>query len=217
MSKIVVFGAGGRAGTRTVREAVSRGHQVTAVVRDPAKHAALAGDGVTLVTGDVLDAEVVASLVAGHDAVVSAAYQPDVAPADFFAGAARALVEGLGRAGVGRLVLVGIGTVLEVAPGVAVHDTPGFPEEGRVFSLGHAAELDVLRETGAGVDWVVLAPPPVVLSDEAERTGKYRIGGVALLPAEEGTEQTFSYADVAVAIVDEIEAPTQHGTLAAIA
>jgi hypothetical protein len=46
MGRIVVYGAGGRAGRRAVAEARLRGHEVVAVVRDPAKHAAVAGDGI---------------------------------------------------------------------------------------------------------------------------------------------------------------------------
>ncbi|MFD7668868.1 NAD(P)-dependent oxidoreductase [Streptomyces sp. NPDC059788] len=214
MSKIVIFGAGGNAGRRAVAEAVSRGHQVTAVVRDPAKHQALAGDNVTLVAGDVLDAASIAQVAAGHDAAVQASHQQGADPKEFFGGAARALVEGLGQAGVRRLVLVGIGTTLEVSPGVMVHDTPGFPEEGRVFSLGHVAELEVLQGADADLDWVVIAPPPVVLDNEAERTGQYRTGGAQMLPAEEGA--TFSYADVAVALIDEIQSPKHHRQLVAI-
>ena len=53
MSRIVVFGAGGRAGTRAVAEAAGRGHEVTAVVRDPGKYADLGGDRVAVVAGDV--------------------------------------------------------------------------------------------------------------------------------------------------------------------
>jgi uncharacterized protein len=216
MSKIVVFGAGGRAGKRAVVEATSRGHEVTAVVRDPAKYPDLDGEGVTVVAGDVTDADGVAAVSAGHDAAVSAVYRADVPADEFYVGAARSLLDGLARAGVGRLVLVGIGTVLEVSPGVAVHDTPGFPEEGRTFSLGHAAELEALKAAETEVDWVVLAPPPVVLDDEAERTGNYQTGGTSMLPVDESAP-TFSYADLAVALVDEAEVPKHHRALVAIA
>jgi uncharacterized protein len=212
MSKIIVFGAGGKAGRRAVAEAASRGHQVTAVVRDPAKYPDLAGANVTVVRGDVGDAESVADAAAGHDAAVQAAYQPDVPVEQFFADAARALLAGLGKAGVGRLVVVGIGTNLEVSPGVMVHDAPGFPAEARTFSLGHVAELDVLRTTETEIDWLVLAPPPVVLDDKAERTGQYRTGGTDVLGAE-----SFSYADLGVALIDEIENPKHHRGLVAIA
>ena len=141
-------------------------------------------------------------------------------PATIVAGAAHALLDGLAwpglaRAGVGRLLLIGIGTTLETAPGVLVHDAPGFPEEGRAFSRGHAAELGVLRTTGTEIDWLVLAPPPAVLDGEAPRTGRYRTGGKQVLPAGEDAAP-FSYTGLAVALIDEIEAPN-HRTLTAIA
>ncbi|MEU8107436.1 NAD(P)H-binding protein [Nonomuraea muscovyensis] len=244
MSKIVIFGAGGRAGRHVVAEAVARGHHVTAVVRDPAKHRELLrphpateGDpaecgslrvdgergggrampgvgGVRLIAGDVTDAGSVAAAAAGHDAVISVAARLDVPSVDFYVAAAHALLDGLARAGVGRLVLAGIGTTLEAAPGVMVHDTPGFPPEARAFSLGHAAELEVLRDADTGVDWLVLAPPPVFL-DDAPRTGRYRIGGGQVLPSSGDTP--FPYADLAVALIDEVETPAHHRTLAAVA
>ncbi|WBB81220.1 NAD(P)H-binding protein [Micromonospora sp. WMMD882] len=215
MSRIVVFGAGGRAGRRAVAEATSRGHRVTAVVRDTARHADLAGGLVTVVAGDVTDSAGVAAVAAGHDAAVQAAYQPDLPAAEFFPRAARALVDGLTRTGVGRLVVVGIGANLEVAPGVPVHDTPAFPPQGRDFSLGHVAEFEVLRDADGAVDWVVLAPPPVVLDHEAERTGRYRTGGRRVLPSTDG-DPAFSYADLAVALIDEIERPRHHRRLVAV-
>jgi putative NADH-flavin reductase len=92
-----------------------------------------------------------------------------------------------------------------------VHDTPGFPAEGREFSLGHAAELEVFRTADTEIDWLMLAPPPVVLDDEAPRTGRYRIGGGQVLG-----DGAFSYADLAVALVDEAETPKHHRTLAAL-
>ena len=215
MSRIVVFGAGGRAGRRAVAEAAGRGHRVTAVVRDPATYPDLAAGGVSVVAGDVSDAGSVAAAAAGHDAAIGAAYRDDVPADEFYVGAARALLAGLTRAGVGRLVLVGIGTVLEAAPGTLVHDTPGFPEEGRTFSLGHLAGLEALRAARTDVDWVVLAPPPVVLDDAAERTGHYRIGGTGLIPSD-GPTPTFSYADLGVALVDEADSPRHHQALVAV-
>ena len=89
------------------------------------------------------------------------------------------------------------------------YDTPGFPEDARTFSLGHAAELEVLQGS-AGLDWVVLAPPPIVL-DDAEPRG-HRTGGTGLLAGAEH----FSYADLAVALVDEVETPKHHRSLVAV-
>ncbi|WAL65889.1 NAD(P)H-binding protein [Amycolatopsis cynarae] len=216
MSRIVVFGAGGRAGRHTVAEAASRGHQVTAVVRDPDRHPDLAAAGVTVVAGDVTRPDSVAEVAAGHDAAVNAAVRLDVPSETFFPPAARALLDGLPRAGVARLVAIGIGTMLETAPGVAVHDDPGFPPEHRAFSLGHAAGLAVLRDADTDLDWVVLAPPPVVLDNEAARTGRYRTGGSRIMPTDSGSA-SFSYADLAVALIDEIETPKHHRALVAVA
>lgn len=213
-SRIVIFGAGGRAGRRAVAEAVARGHQVTAVVRDPAAYRDLAGDGVAVVAGDVTRADSVAEVAAGHDAAISAAGRMDMPSDEFYVSAAHALLDGLARAGVGRLVLVGIGSVLETAPGVAFHDAPGFPAEARAFSLGHSAELDVLRAAETDIDWLVIAPPPVMLDNEAPRTGRYRTGSDQVIA--DGAP-SFSYADLAVALIDEIETPKHHRSLTAVA
>ncbi|GAA3147283.1 NAD(P)-dependent oxidoreductase [Nonomuraea roseoviolacea] len=171
MSEIVVFGAGGRAGRATVAEAAGRGHRVTAVVRDPARHPDLGGAGVTVVAGDVTSAEDVARIAAGHDAAVNTALRLDMPSTDFLPAATAALAEGLGRAGVKRVVLVGIGTTLESAPGVLVHDAPGFPAEYRAFSLGHLAAVEALRDADPALDWVVLAPPPTMLDADARAPG----------------------------------------------
>ncbi|MDG4826567.1 NAD(P)H-binding protein [Asanoa sp. WMMD1127] len=199
MPHIIVFGAGGRAGRRIVAEARRRRHAVTAVVRDPARHPDL-----DATAGDVTDPARVATLAKGHDAAVNAAAGFD---AGFFPAAAHALI----AADVPRLVAIGIGTTLEVAPGVPIHDTPDFPAEHRAFSLGHAAQIDVLR--GADLDWVLLVPPPTLLDDTTDGTGHYTTGATTVLP----TRQTlFPYADLARAVVDEIDHPRHHRAVVAV-
>ncbi|TMR87935.1 NAD(P)-dependent oxidoreductase, partial [Nonomuraea basaltis] len=184
-----------------------RGHEVTAVVRDPGKYEDLAREGVRVVAGDVTDTASVAAAAAGHDAAIQAATRLDMPSEEFYTAAARALADGLAQAGVDRLVAVGIGTLLEVAPGIRLVDTPGFPDDARAFSLGHAAELAVFEESA--LDWVVLAPPPVFLDAEADRTGRYRIGGGQVPASAEGAP-VFSFADLAVAVVDEAEGGGHH-------
>jgi putative NADH-flavin reductase len=95
---------------------------------------------------------------------------------------------------------------------VAVHDAPDYPGEYRPVSLGHAAQLEVLRTAGPGLDWVLLVPPPTFLDPDAGRTGHYRTGGAAVL-----SMGTLSYADLAVALVDEIETPRHHRAVVAVA
>lgn len=209
MNSIIVFGAGGRAGRRVVAGALARGHRVTAVVRDPARYPDLGG---TVVAGDVTDADLVAKLAPGHDAAVHAAATLDVPAAEFFPAAAHALTGGLVAAGVPRLVAIGIGTTLET-DGVPVHDAPDFPAAYRAFSLGHAAQIDVLRAAGERLDWVLLVPPPTMLDDAAPGTGRYRTGGGQVLPA---SDTLFAYADLAVAVVDEIDRPRHHRAAVAV-
>lgn len=94
-------------------------------------------------------------------------------------------------------------------------DAPGFPADARAFSAGHAAALEVFRAADTPVDWLVLAPPPTILDSEAARTGRYRIGGGRVLGTD-GGGAPFSYADLAVALIDEAETPTRHRGLVAV-
>ncbi|MFD7153804.1 NAD(P)-dependent oxidoreductase [Kribbella sp. NPDC059898] len=213
MSKILVIGAHGRAGAAAVAEARGRGHDVLGVTRgrpgseergadrstgQPARGAADGGaaGGGAVVVGDVLDVERIAELASGRDVVVAGVYDP--AP-DFFPRAARALVEGLGAAGVRRLVWVGLASILPTADGTLLMDTDGYPREYRSFFLAHQAALDVFA--ASGLDWVSLAPAGD-FSDLSPQ-GSYRAG-----PADAGAR--ISYADFAVALVDEADHPTRH-------
>ncbi|MEW2474528.1 NAD(P)H-binding protein [Micromonospora gifhornensis] len=196
---IVVFGAGGRAGRQVVAEARRRGHQVTAVVRDPARHNNLAD--VRIVAGDVTDAVTIAAVAAGHDAAISAAVDLSVSPHDFFTASSRALATGLAKAGVRRLVVVGLASIMPGASGAALMDEPGYPNEYRSFYLGHAAGLEELQT--CDLDWAYMAPAGD-FDHEGTRTGHYRL-------ADHGDAASrISYADFAIALLDEIEAPRHH-------
>jgi putative NADH-flavin reductase len=204
MGKIVVFGAGGRAGRAAVAEARRRGHHVTAVVRDPARYGELVEDGVDLVGGDVTSADSVAVTAAGADAAISAVYDPVAQPDEFFAGAARALVGGLGRTDVGRLLVVGLASILETPAGPPLMDTPGYPQEYRFFYLAHAAGIEVLRSVGTSIDWLAISPAGD-FDHVGARTGRYR---TALADAT----SRISYADFAIALLDETDNPRHHRT-----
>src|SRR5438132_993908 len=100
--KIALFGATGTIGQRILNEARSRGHQVTVVTRDPSRVA----NG-NAVAGDVLDAASIEKAVKGHDVVISAVGPRPNEDPQMVPQAARALVDGVSRAGVPRLLIVG--------------------------------------------------------------------------------------------------------------
>ncbi|NUS10090.1 MAG: NAD(P)H-binding protein [Streptomyces sp.] len=211
MGSFVVFGAGGRAGRQVVAEARWRGHRVTAVVRDPARHPGLADGGVRVAGGDVTDAADVAALAAGHDAAISTAavYGEGTDPGAFFPAAARALAAGLGRAGVPRLVTAGLASLLPGPDGTRLLDSPGFPAAFRPFCLAHAAGLDALRAEGAALDWLCVSPAGD-FDHEGPRTGRYEVRPHGDLAAR------VSYPDFALALLDESETPHHHRTHLAV-
>jgi uncharacterized protein len=122
---------------------------------------------------------------------------PETLPA-----AARALLEGLSRAGVGRLIVLGGAGSLEVAPGVRVLDSPEFREEWRPDALAQAEALELYRSATTDVDWTYVSPAAVMVP--GERTGAYRTGEDRLLVDESG-DSRISMEDFAVALLDEAE------------
>ncbi|MEV6287211.1 NAD(P)H-binding protein [Kribbella sp. NPDC051770] len=202
MSKILVFGAGGRAGSAAVEEALRRGHEVTAAVRTPSKYAAARATpsvgGPTVVAADVTDPAAVARLTSAHDAVIAAVYDPTP---DFFPRAGKALAEGVGST---RLVWVGLASILATSNGTLLMDTPGYPTEYRAFFEAHQAAVDQL--TNSQADWVSITPSGDFDHEHPERTGAYRI-----TPGD--ATSRISYADLAIALLDEIDDPRHHGVL----
>lgn len=201
MGKYVIFGAGGRAGQQAVAEARRRGHEVTAVVRDPSHYGGLADGGVQVTAGDVTDAAGVAALAAGHDAAINTAAA--LAPETFFVSAARALIKGLHQAGVERLVTGGIAMLLPGPDGTRLVDTPDFPAEYRPFSLAHAAGLETLQVEGGSLDWVYISPVGD-FDHDGERTGRFEIREHVDMAAR------ISYADFAIVLLNEAETPSRH-------
>lgn len=189
--KVVVLGASGYAGSEIVRELARRGHDVRAIARKPDAIPDL--PQATRMAGDAHDPAALAVLLSGTDAVISALH---------FDVTADTLLTALRQAGVGRLLVTGGAASLEVAPGVRLIDSPDFPAEWRTFAMGGIAFLDALRSV-EDIDWTFFSP--AALFEAGERTGQYRLGTDRLLTDDAGVSR-ISFADYAIAMVDELEA-----------
>lgn len=191
--KIALIGATGFIGSRLLAELTSRGHQVTAIVRNPEK--VPQGAGVTAKKGDVYDKDGLAALLAGHDAVTSAVHYTASDPA--------VLLAAVKQSGVKRYLVVGGAGSLEVAPGVKLFDTKEFPAIYLDEARKGGAYLDLLKGE-AGLDWTFLSPSALI--EPGERTGQFRLGKDQLLVDDKG-QSRISAEDYAIALIDELEKP----------
>jgi len=200
--RIALIGATGFIGSAILKEALSRGHQVTALVAHPNKLAPAAN--LTPVGVDVLDQAQLAVRLKGADAVISAFSghaQSDVY--GYYLRGIRSIIVAAKEAAVPRLLVVGGAGSLDVAPGLQLLDTPGFPAMYKPTAEGAREALRLLREEKS-LNWTMLSPSAVIAP--GERTGKFRLGGDSLLADEKG-ESRISVEDYAVAMVDELEKP----------
>lgn len=192
MAKVALIGASGNAGSSILKELSNRGHKVTAIARNPEKIVKFVN--VTPAKGDVYDSEGLATLLRGHDAVISSVH--------FVASDPDLLIDAVRRAGVKRYLVVGGAGSLEVAPGKRLVDEPSFPAEYKAEATKGAAFLDTLRGVD-DLDWTFLSPSAMFVP--GERTGTFRLGKDALLSNASGS--SISFPDYAIALVDEIETP----------
>jgi putative NADH-flavin reductase len=210
LMKLVLFGATGNVGQRVAAEALRRGHEVVGVVRNP--EAVESPDPrVALRKGDATQADSVAEVARGADAVVSAiSPRPNARglPAPSLATNTRALISGLRSAGVKRVLYVGGASSLEVAPGTALADLPNFPEVYKEEAREGREALSIWREKAQGLDWTYLSPAAEIAP--GERTGSYRTTDDQLLVDDEG-RSFITFEDYAVAVLDELERPQHVG------
>lgn len=204
MTRIAVLGGTGYAGRHIIAEAAERGHTVLSVARGiPGERV----EGVTYIEGTLLDVPALAAELEGVDVVVSA-----IAPRGDMLGQVRpnlhALLSVLPES-VRVGVIGGAGGSLVAEGGPRVIDS-GFPDEFKPEAEEAIGILDDLQADTTGRDWFFVHPAGGFGAwAPGERTGTYRIGGDVIVTDEAG-ESFISGADLAVAVLDEIEKPAHH-------
>ena len=194
--KIAVVCANGKAGKLIVKEAVDRGLDVTAVVREENQTAAQ-----KVITKDLF--ALTKADLEGFDVVIGAfgAWTADTLPQH--STSLEHLCDALSGANT-RLLIVGGAGSLYVNPEhtACVADGPDFPGAFKPLAAAMAKALAELR-TRSDVRWTYLSPA-ADFQAEGERTGKYLLGGEELTFNRRG-ESVISYADYAIAMVDEAQ------------
>ncbi|HEU0201306.1 MAG TPA: NAD(P)-dependent oxidoreductase [Burkholderiaceae bacterium] len=198
---IVLIGAGGFIGSGLRKEALARGHRVTALVTNPGKLEA--APNLTVAKVDVLDEAALGSQLNGHDAVISAFSGHAADDVRGYYGRGIRSIIAVAKKAAKRLLVVGGAGSLEVAPGKQVVDDPQFPPAWKASAEGARDALNLLRAE-AELDWTMLSPSAVIAP--GERTGKFRLGKDQLLVAANGKSE-ISVEDYAVAMIDELEKP----------
>jgi hypothetical protein len=205
--KIALIGASGFVGSAVLKEALNRGHQVTAIVRHP-ENITTQNQNLTVKKGNALNEDELAQLVKGHDVVISA-YNPGWTNPNIyneFMQGATSIQAGVKKSGVKRLIFVGGAGSLYIAPDVQLIDTPQFPEEWKPGALAAREFLNIIRKEEV-LDWTFLSPAiEMHQGTSGQRKGTYRSG--LENPVFDGNGRSvISVEDMAIAIIDEAEQP----------
>ena len=192
--KIAVVAAGGRVSRKVISEAVRRGFDVTAFGRKAENMT----DAQHYVQKDILDLT-----AAGFDAVVDGfgAWTPETLPS--YMTTTEHLCQILSGSPVRLLIVGGAGSLFTNKEHTTVlAEAPDFPDEFKPLAAAAAEVLKAMRQHD-DVKWTYISPAADFQAD-GERTGKYILGGEELT-LNSRNESIISYADYAIAMVDEIE------------
>ena len=195
--RIFVLGATGGIGREAVDQALKRGHRVTAFVRNPQKVGGPRKD-LTVIQGDILNAERLSSALAGHDVVLSAIGPPGPGPSTITSDSARATVAAMRSAGVDRLMIVGVAMLFE--------DSGLLGRVLRNIFLRNIARdsADMEKVVKASVlEWTIVRPPRLT---NRPGSGLYAVADDRLPPSAGGAA-VISRADVAHFLLNEVELP----------
>lgn len=193
--KIGIIAASGKAGHMIMEEALRRGHDVTAIVRHPSK----INEDVKVLKKDLFD--LTRQDLQDFDVVVDAFKAPAGEEIKFLTSTEH-LVEILTGTTVRLFVVGGAGSLYVDDHITHLYETPGFPEAFKPTSTMMGRGLEVL-ENQDQLNWTYISPAPN-FKPTGDKKGHYTLGNEMLMTDSEGKSE-ISYADYAVAMVDEIE------------
>ena len=197
---ILIFGAGGDVGSRTVTEALYRGHSVSAVVRRESQIQTLPA-GVTPILADIDENTDLSAHMQGQDVIISA-LRPREGSEGLLVPLTQQVLNNAQKSNA-RLIVVGGAARLKL-PGktTTVLSEPCFLPANSVEIAKACMIQSQLFKTDDTVDWAHICPPAMLVP--GARTGTYRTGSDTLIVDEEGVSQ-ISMEDFAVALIDEAE------------
>ena len=197
--KVAVLGASGESGVEVVREGLARGMKITAGVRDPAKLDHIKHDNLSCVKVDVFSENSMASLFAGHDAVVSAlGFPKNPAGVTGFSATIPLIVSAMRSAGVKRLVLISAWFTEESSRQHYFYQTIWQHVPGLVNVLDDTNKMEIfLEEEAPDIWWASVKPGSLCWGQGTGRDLSYKIGA-------EVVEESFFIrrADLARGILD---------------
>ena len=208
MKKTALIGASGFVGSTILKELLSRGYEVEALVRNP-ENVKVNNPHLTVKKVDVADTKALAADLKGYDTIISA-YNPGWTNPNIYNLTLQnypRILEAAKEAGVKRLLIVGGAGTLFCAPGLRVVDSGAIPAEimGGVKSLGKFY-LETLNNE-KDIDWVFFSPAGVL--EPGEATGTYRLGKDDLIVDSNGNSH-ITVGDYAKAMVDDLDTPSHH-------
>lgn len=189
--KIFLVGATGRTGKWILKAALARGHQVTALVREPVDRLGITHPGLQAVPGDLFKVANLPGTLSGHDAIISALSSSVVEAGT------RHLVDAAETASVSRFLGIAGGGILQLDENTLRRDRPGYPEVFRRSSERHLQAWKALE--ASPLTWTLICTPDLL---DAPPTGKAKFRA-DYMPAG---GNSIAAGDVADFLLDELEA-----------
>ncbi|MCW2883071.1 MAG: NAD-dependent epimerase/dehydratase [Sphaerisporangium sp.] len=199
--KLTVFGATGGTGKEVVRQALDAGHQVAAVVRDPAR-LAISHSALEVVTADVTDPDSLRPALAGREAVISALGPHSRKDVGIASTALGSILRAMDASEVRRLAVLSAVPVGPVPEGeTLLYRSVALPLLRRILRDAYA-DLAVMEEEvrRSAVEWTIVRPPRLT---DKPLTGNYRRAVGGNVPRG----YTISRADVAHAMLALLDDP----------